>query len=163
MNPLLSIVIVNYNYGRFLEAAIQSVLHQKVPEIELIIVDGGSSDNSVEIIKKHEGNIAWWVSEPDRGQSDAFNKGFAHARGKYLTWLNADDMLVPRCLAHVISALRKYPNCEWFTANFYRIDKEGNRTESFWGPHYYPLFLQRRNSPLVSYGPSTFFSKKQFD
>ena len=91
--PLLSIVIANYNYGRFLEEAIQSVLSQSCNDYELIIVDGGSTDNSVEIIKKYEDKIAWWVSEKDKGQSDAFNKGFAHAKGKYLTWLNADDIL----------------------------------------------------------------------
>jgi len=163
METFLSIVIANYNYGRFLEAAIQSVLNQKVSGVELIIVDGGSSDNSVDVIKKYTNQISWWVSEPDKGQSDAFNKGFSHARGKYLTWLNADDMMVPGCLARVLSAMKKYPECEWFTANFYRIDKTGNRTESFWGPHYYPFFLQRKDSPIVVYGPATFFAKKIFD
>lgn len=163
MEPLLSIIIANYNYGRFLEAAIQSVLDQNVPEVELIVVDGGSTDNSVDIIRKHADKIFWWVSESDRGQSDAFNKGFAHARGKYLTWLNADDMMVTGCLARVVSAMKKHPDCEWFTANFYRIDKAGNRTESFWGPHCYPFVLQRKNSPIVAYGPATFFTKKIFD
>ena len=158
-NPLLSIVIANYNYGRFLDEAIQSVLSQTCNDYELIIVDGGSTDNSVEIIKKYEDKIAWWVSEKDNGQSDAFNKGFAHAKGKYLTWLNADDILHQGAIKAIISALKKSPNCEWFTGNFFRFDKSGNVFEIGWGPHYYPKWMQRKNSPLVIFGPSTIFTK----
>ena len=96
VEPLLSVVIANYNYGRFLFDAIESILSQKhSEEIEIIICDGGSSDDSVEVIKRYESYIAWWCSERDDGQSAAFNKGFSHARGKYLTWLNADDMMLP--------------------------------------------------------------------
>lgn len=161
--PLLSVVIANYNYGRFIEDAIQSVLSQNCGEVELIIVDGGSTDNSVEVIKKYAERIAWWVSERDKGQSDAFNKGFAHSRGKYLTWVNADDMMVPGSLAKVIAAMKAHPECEWFTGNYYRMDKDGHQTEVFWGPHWYPKFLQRKTSPIVAYGPATFFSKRIFD
>ena len=175
--PLLSIVIANYNYGRFIEEAIKSVLSQNCVEVELIVVDGGSTDNSVEVIKKYatpeskskveveqrNSKISYWVSEPDKGQSDAFNKGFAHARGKYLTWVNADDMMVPGSLAKVIAAMKAHPECEWFTGNYYRMDKDGRRTEVFWGPHWYPKFLQRKTSPIVAYGPATFFSKRIFD
>lgn len=157
--PLLSIVIANYNYGRFLEEAIQSVLSQSCDDYELIIVDGGSTDNSVEIIKKYEDKIAWWVSEKDKGQSDAFNKGFAHAKGKYLTWLNADDILHQGAIKAIIIALKNSPNCEWFTGNFFRFDKSGNVLEIGWGPHCYPKWMQRRNSPLVVFGPSTIFAK----
>ena len=89
LQPLLSIVIANYNYGRFLEEAIQSVLMQDAGDLaELIICDAESTDNSVEVIKKYEKHITWWCSEKDGGQSAAFNKGFSHARGKFLTWLN---------------------------------------------------------------------------
>ena len=107
---LLSIVIANYNYGRFLEDAIASVLGQCENPIdvdgrpvlpikgcsdecvELIICDADSKDNSVEVIHKHANSLAWWCSEKDDGQSAAFNKGFAQARGEWLTWLNADDI-----------------------------------------------------------------------
>lgn len=163
MRPLLSIVIANFNYGRFLPDAIESVLSQGMDDAELIVVDGGSTDNSVEVIRKYADRIAWWVSEPDKGQSDAFNKGFAHARGKYLTWVNADDMMVPGSLAKVIAAMKAHPECEWFTGNYYRMNKDGRRTEVFWGPHWYPKFLQRKTSPIVAYGPATFFSKRIFD
>ena len=163
MKPLLSIVIANFNYGHFIESAIRSVLDQDVPEVELIVVDGGSTDSSKEIIERYSNKIAWWVSEPDKGQSDAFNKGFAHARGKYLTWLNADDLMVAGSISRVVGAMKKFPDCDWFTGNFYRINKNGNRIETFWGPHYYPAFLQRKSSPIVAYGPATFFTKKIFD
>lgn len=163
MKPMLSIVIANYNYGRFLPKAIESVLLQSQPEVELIVVDGGSTDDSVEIIKKYESKIAWWVSEKDRGQSDAFNKGFAHAKGKYLTWLNADDVLVPGALAKVIKAFKRHPETEWFTANTIRFLNDGSVHQIWWGPHWYPMMLQRKNSPIVTFGPSTFFAKSLYD
>ena len=168
MQPLLSIVIANYNYGRFLEDAVLSVLQQvdasmRLPSgehIELIIVDGGSTDNSIKIIKKHESKLTWWCSERDRGQSHAFNKGFAKAKGKFLTWLNADDLLVPGALAELARQARKHPDCKWFTGNFFRfLDATGEIVEIGWGPHVYPLFLQRRNAPIAVFGPSTVFAK----
>lgn len=159
MDPLLTIVIANYNYGRFLEMAIRSVLDQGVTRVELIIIDGGSTDESVDIIKRYETRLAYWCSERDQGQSNAFNKGFARARGKYLTWLNADDVLVPGCLAKIVAAFDRHPECEWFTANFLRATDDGRVMRIGWGPHYYPFLLQRTNSPVVAFGPSTFFAK----
>lgn len=164
MSPVLSIVIVNYNYGRFLESAIKSVLTQKVQGVELIVVDGGSSDESVSIIRRHERDIAWWVSERDNGQSEAFNKGFSHAKGKYLTWLNADDVLTQGCLHKVVQELTRHPDWDWFTANSYRFsDADGSILEIAWGPHWYPNWLQRKNSPIVAFGPSTIFSKALYE
>lgn len=164
MTPLLSIVIANYNYGRFLEAAIESVLLQNLGDkVELIVVDGGSTDNSVEIIKKYAGKIAWWCSERDKGQSDAFNKGFAHARGKYLTWLNADDIMPDGCLAKIVRELERHPDGEWFTGNLYRFDESGRVIECTWGPNYLPKWLQSRGQPVAVYGPATIFTKELFD
>ena len=161
--PLLSIVIANYTYGRFLESAIRSVLDQQCPEVELIVVDGGSKDDSVNIIKKYADRLAWWVSEPDGGQSNAFNKGFSHAKGKYLTWVNADDIMVPGCLKRVVASLVRHPQTEWFTGNFLRFDSQGRVLEIGWGPHLYPNFLQRKNSPIVAFGPSTIFTKELWE
>lgn len=163
MRPLLSIVIANYNYGLFLEEAIRSVLVQKCPDVELLVVDGGSSDNSVEIIRRYSDDLAWWVSEKDRGQSNAFNKGFAHANGKYLTWLNADDVMPRGCLETITAEMRRYPDCEWFTGNFFRYFPGGKVMRIEWGPNFYPGWLQRKNGPVVAFGPSTFFSRKIFE
>lgn len=171
MQPLLSIVIVNYNYGRFLDKAIRSVLSQigegpdqvSSDEVELIVIDGNSTDKSVEVIRRHADKLAYWVSEPDKGQSDAFNKGFAKARGKYLTWLNADDLLVGGCLSKVLVQLRKHPDCEWFTGNFFRFVEEGRVVAIGWGPHSLPRWLQSKGQPVAVYGPATVFTKRLFN
>ena len=162
---LLSIVIANYNYGRFLEEAILSVISQNVGDkVELIICDAASTDNSLDVIKKYSDKLSWWCSEKDNGQSDAFNKGFSHARGKYLTWLNADDMYVPGCLKSVLRSMELHPECQWFTGNYFRfLDSDKTIYEINWGPNYYPSLLQCTCSPIVSYGPSSFFSKKIYE
>lgn len=164
MEPIVSIVIVNYNYGRFLEDALKSIFSQVCPDYEVIIIDGGSKDNSVEIIRRYADKIAWWCSEPDRGQSNAFNKGFSHAKGRFLTWLNADDILVPGTVEALKRASERHPDCEWFTGNFYRfLESSGQVIEVGWGPHWYPGFLQRPHSPIVVFGPTSFFSKVSYE
>lgn len=157
--PFFSIVIANYNYGRFLEDAICSLLEQSCQDFELIIVDGGSSDNSVDIINKYRHRLAWWCSEKDRGQSHAFNKGFAKAKGRFLTWLNADDMLTPGTLAAAKRKLLKYPECRWMTGNGFRFTEDGKVVECRWGPWSMPKLFQRPHAPVAVFGPTSFFSR----
>jgi len=123
--PLVSIVTPSFNQAPFLETTIQSVLGQDYPNLEYILVDGGSGDGSVEIIKKYADRLAWWVSEPDKGQTDAINKGFARARGQVLAWLNSDDTYVPGAVSAAVAFLQTHPDVGlvYGDANF--IDEQG--------------------------------------
>ena len=107
--PLVTIITPSLNQARFLEATIQSVLSQDYPRIEYMIVDGGSNDGSVDVIKKHESKLAWWVSEKDKGQTDAINKGFAHAKGEILAWINSDDTYEPGAVSAAVKYLQDHP------------------------------------------------------
>lgn len=107
--PLISIVTPSYNQGRFLEETILSVLDQEYPKLEYIVIDGGSTDGSVDIIRKNDNYLAHWVSEPDEGQYDALQKGFARATGDLLGWLNSDDVYLSGALLSVGRAYTEHP------------------------------------------------------
>lgn len=111
--PRVSIVTPSYNQAHFLEETIRSVLSQDYPDIEYIVIDGGSSDGSVEVIKKYESGISYWTSEKDRGQADAINKGFARATGEFVGWLNSDDCLSPGAIRKVVEAFIMNPDVEF--------------------------------------------------
>ncbi len=129
--PKVTIVTPSYNQAEFLEETILSVLNQDYPNLEYIIVDGGSTDGSVDIIKKYEDRLAWWVSEPDNGQSEAINKGFAHATGDIFNWLNSDDLLYPDAIRIAVHFLQKNPHCELVYGSRIVIDQKGRILDVF--------------------------------
>ena len=120
--PKISIVMPAYNQVQFIERSILSVLNQDYPNIELIIIDGGSNDGTVEIIQKYCEHIAFWVSEKDRGQSDALNKGFGHCTGEIYGWLNSDDLYLPDAFKHTVAALEAHPNKKIVFGDWLSID-----------------------------------------
>ena len=196
MKPLLSIVIANYNYGRFLEDAIKSVVDQVMRDevegmrdkVELIICDAASTDNSVDIIKKYAAGlppnthrsewnpsipdssspipstpslITWWCSEKDKGQSDAFNKGFSHARGRLGCWLNADDLLLPGTLRAVLNYMERNPDVEWITGGTIYFDADYRIWRARIGTGITKQMHKWVDSTVIG-GPSSFYSLKRF-
>lgn len=111
--PRLTIVTPSYNQAAFLEATLRSVLLQNYPNLEYIVIDGGSTDGSVEIIRRYQDRIAYWVSEPDNGQCHAINKGFSKSTGEWMAWLNSDDIYLPGTLWTIARTILSHKDCNW--------------------------------------------------
>lgn len=138
MKPLVSIVTPSLNQGKFLERTILSVLNQDYPNIEYIVMDGGSTDNSLEIIQKYADRISHWKSEKDFGQTDAINQGFAKATGQILAWLNSDDTYEPNAIIGAVEFLTNHPgigmvygDCNFIDANDRIIGKFNARRTDY--------------------------------
>ena len=125
--PKISIVTPSFNQGDFLEETIRSVLEQHYPDLEYIVMDGGSTDRSVDIIRKHAVGIAYWVSEPDAGQSDALCKGFSRATGEIFGWLNSDDTLGKGTLEKVGEYFQRHPKVDLVYGNVDIVDASGRK------------------------------------
>ncbi len=125
LQPLVSIITPSYNQAEYLEETICSVLDQDYDRIEYIIVDGGSTDGSIEIIERYQDRLAWWVSEPDKGQTDAINKGFARASGEILAWINSDDTYLPHAISEAVEFLEAHPDIGMVYGDANLIDSTG--------------------------------------
>jgi hypothetical protein len=121
----ISIVTPSFNQASFLEQTLRSVLDQDYPDLEYLVVDGGSTDGSVEIIRRYAGQLAWWVSEKDRGQAEGINKGLARATGEVVAWLNSDDLYQPGAFTAAVQALEAHPECGMVFGDMLALDGEG--------------------------------------
>ena len=121
--PRITVVTPSFNQAAYLERTILSVLDQGYPNLEYIIIDGGSTDGSVEIIRRYADRLAWWVSEPDRGQTDAINKGLRRATGEWVAWQNSDDIYYPGTFYHLAAAAAKHPNADLIIGDMMLIDE----------------------------------------
>ncbi len=126
-----SIVVPSFNQAPFLEQCLAGLLPQVDDDTEVIVVDGGSSDDSLAVIQRYAPGLAWWVSEPDEGQSDALNKGLAKARGEWLGWLNSDDLLLPGALATLRAFVASHPDARWLAGGGRFIDAAGRTLRSY--------------------------------
>jgi glycosyltransferase involved in cell wall biosynthesis len=159
--PRVTIVTPSYNQAEFLEETLRSVLLQNYPNLEYIVMDGGSSDGSVEIIRKYEKHLAYWTSEKDAGASDAIAKGFERATGSILAYLNSDDPYLPGAIHAVVRAFEEQPRCDVVFGNTYWTDPDGN------------ILAERRQTPFWAasyvYGgsdiqqPSTFWKRELYE
>ncbi len=129
--PLVTVVTPSFNQEKYLEATMLSVLGQDYPRLEYIVVDGGSTDGSVETIRRYQDRLAWWVSEPDQGQTAAINKGFAHASGEILAWLNSDDTYLPGAVSEAVDFLRSHPEVGMVYGDANFIDANGQVIGAF--------------------------------
>jgi glycosyltransferase involved in cell wall biosynthesis len=123
--PKITIITPSYNQVNFIERTIESVLSQNYPDLEYIVMDGGSTDGTIEVLKKYSNNVVW-VSEKDRGQSHAINKGIRIATGDVIAYLNSDDLYEPGALLSVGSFINRHPNTYWLTGKCRFIDQKGH-------------------------------------
>ncbi|EOR93987.1 Glycosyl transferase, family 2 [Arcticibacter svalbardensis MN12-7] len=123
--PKISIITPSFNQGKYLEETILSVICQHYPNLEYIIIDGGSTDNSIEIIKKYEKHLSYWVTEPDEGLYNALQKGFERSTGDIMAWINSDDMYHRKCLFTVSAIFNSFPELKWLTGYNTFFNEEG--------------------------------------
>lgn len=160
--PRITIVTPSYNQGSFLEETIRSVLLQRYPNLQYLIIDGGSSDDSVSVIERYAHLIDYWVSEKDNGQTQAINKGFARADGAILSWLNSDDVLLPGALHRLATraATSGVENSIWYGRR-YRCDTAGRIFDFDLPPRRLRRWMLQIGSQLPQ--EATFFSRSLYE
>jgi glycosyltransferase involved in cell wall biosynthesis len=132
VQPTITIITPSFNQGRFIERTITSVLDQGYEKLEYFVVDGGSTDESVEVIRRYEDDLAWWVSEPDAGQTDAINKGLRRATGDIVAFINSDDHYLPKTLEKVVSLFDR-TGARWIVGACRYVFEDGSLME-VWKP-----------------------------
>jgi GT2 family glycosyltransferase len=157
---LVSIVTPSYNQALYLEQTIQSVLQQDYPRIEYIVVDGASTDNSFEIIKKYNDRLAYWISEKDSGQAEAINKGFARAKGEILAWLNSDDYYLPDTISAVVKCFDENPEAVMLYGDMLAVNGNGQTINVL---KYRQYSLQDLLCFQIVGQPSVFFRRSALD
>lgn len=159
-SPLVSIVTPSYNQARYLEDTILSVLEQDYPNLEYIIVDGASTDGSVEIIHKYKDKLAWWISEKDTGQAEAINKGLAHTKGEIVAWLNSDDTYLPGAISAAVKVFDENPDVVLIYGNMLAVDENGVTTNIL---TYNQLNVEDLLCFQIIGQPSVFFRRTAFE
>lgn len=129
MPPKLTIITPSLNQAQYLEQTIRSVLDQNYEPLEFILIDGGSTDGSGAIIRRYEDRLAYWVSEDDRGQAHAINKGLAHATGEIVAYINSDDVYLPGAFAAVVNYFAQHPGCEWLCGDTLMFAEDSSDTQ----------------------------------
>jgi glycosyltransferase involved in cell wall biosynthesis len=160
--PVISVVTPSFNQGRYLEDTITSVLDQNYPNLELIVCDGGSTDESIEVIRKYEKHLAWWCSEQDKGQTDAINKGLRRATGQILAYLNSDDFFLPNAFHYVAQAYQAHPEAGLYTGNGLIVDGRKANPRLYMREIGYTYDSMLRGSCYLLQ-PSTFINRKAWD
>ena len=165
--PRISIVITSYNQGRYLADAIESVISQDYSNLELVIIDGGSTDKSKDIIQQYEPRLSYWASEADNGQSEAINKGFQKCTGDIITFLSSDDLYLPNACTYVAEQWKKHPGCGAIVGGFKFIDENGEFSENTISPRLpYPSPIDLRSIPPKAWRlhqVSTFYTRNALD
>lgn len=156
----ISIIIPSFNQGEFIEDTIVSIINQNYDNLEILVMDGGSTDNTVDVLKKYDHVITYWESKTDRGQSDAINQGARLATGEIISWLNSDDVLLPGVLEEVNRISSSYPDVQWFLGNVLWMNKVGDiirvgrveKESAFWN----------KRQLFSNGGPSAFMRRECF-
>jgi glycosyltransferase involved in cell wall biosynthesis len=162
--PKITLVTPSYNQGQYLEETIRSVLLQEYPNLQYLVIDGGSTDGSVDVIRQYEGSLSYWTSQRDEGQSDAINKGMVRATGEILGWLNSDDVLCPGALHTVAEAWRRHSPCHFLTGDGEYVSTNRAQVVHTIRARAYSFadllhFAKGKYLPQ----PSVFFSRKAFE